>query len=287
MIVSCVIPTHRRPRLLFEALGGINSQSVSPGEVIVVDDADDPDTKRVVEQAAGKRSFALRYLVNERRGGVGSSRNLGAAAATGKVLAFLDDDDYWRPTYLEKTTSLMKETDSTAVVSWISVSRGDREGPQRQPAPGLTGDDVLAVNPGVTGSNLLIDKAAFERVGGYDEALWVSNDKDFFIRLLDAGLDYAVLAEPLVIKRAHSGARLATDPRRMEGLGAFLAKYEHRMSVKDRRILRAKMARVSAKAAGNPLAKAAYTAQWMALGGPLRIIARRKSIEAPAGAEKS
>ena len=68
-------------------------------EIIVVVDGPNPATEAVLAAMADPR---LRVLLNERAGGPGAARNRGAAVARGAWLAFLDDDDEYRPTMLER-----------------------------------------------------------------------------------------------------------------------------------------------------------------------------------------
>ena len=55
----------------------------------------------------------------------------------------------------------------------------------------------------MTGSNIVVRRDAFDRVDGFDPGLPVQNDRDFFLRLLEVGLAYAVQPEPLVSVREH------------------------------------------------------------------------------------
>lgn len=245
--IACVIPSHLRAARLEVALESVLGQRRAPDEVLVVDDAGDDATRAVVDRFARRSSIAVRYVRNDSRPGASASRNVGASASTATALAFLDDDDRWEADYLERAAAALGGVDF--VVTWLAVDLGDgmRAGPSMR--AGLLADEVLALNPGMTGSNLLITRAAFEAVGGFDEDLWVSNDKDLLIRLLDDGRRYAVVSEPLAVKQAHPDARLASPgPRRLEAMDRYLSKYGDRLSRRDRRLLLAKRARVVFKA---------------------------------------
>jgi glycosyltransferase involved in cell wall biosynthesis len=91
---SVVIPTYGRPRFLEEVLRSVYQQTVDSVEVIIVDDAS-PEPVRLPAGAP------VQLIRAEKNGGAASARNLGAAAAHGDALAFLDDDDIWLPTRLE------------------------------------------------------------------------------------------------------------------------------------------------------------------------------------------
>jgi hypothetical protein len=92
--VSVVIPTYNRPALLAEAIASVLAQTVDDLEVVVVDDGGPepavvPDDPRVV---------LLRHEVNQ---GKAAAVNAGIERSTGRIVAFLDDDDLWLPRRLE------------------------------------------------------------------------------------------------------------------------------------------------------------------------------------------
>ncbi len=84
--VSVIIPTYGRPTLLLDAIASVLAQQVAGIEIIVVDDAS-PEPITVTGDH-------LRHSISENRGSA-AARNLGVSAATGDILAFLDDDDQW------------------------------------------------------------------------------------------------------------------------------------------------------------------------------------------------
>lgn len=215
--VACVIPTHRRPGHLRAALASVLAQDHAV-EVVVVDDADDPGTRAVVEECGPDR---VAYLVNP-GAGASSSRNLGVRETSTEVVALLDDDDEWDPRYVSTALAVMTGRRVNAVFTQIARSAV-------LPAR-LDVRSVVAHNPGVTGSNIVIRREAFERVGGFDESLWVSNDKDFLVRFLDCELTYAVVTEPLVHYWHDASDRLTEpSPQRLRALQLYYTRYRDRM----------------------------------------------------------
>ncbi|WP_416366214.1 glycosyltransferase family 2 protein [Sphingomonas aerolata] len=118
--ISVVIPTHLRPALLQEAIDSVLAQTLPPSEIVVVDDADDRDTKDVVARSSQAASFAIRHVANA-AGGVCHSRNIGASAATGAWVAMLDDDDTWAPSF---SRTLAIDSMQAAQI-WRSVDSSD------------------------------------------------------------------------------------------------------------------------------------------------------------------
>lgn len=270
--VTCVIPTHGRPGLLRHALESVAGQTRAPDEVIVVDDTCSRETEHASRELAERSGLPIRYLAHPGGRGASSSRNAGARAARGDVLAFLDDDDRWAPRYLEAAVDTMVRTARPMVFTWLRVDSDDRPARLVRLPSGLTAADVLARNPGVTGSNIFLRREAFTAVGGFDEALWVSNDKDFLVRALDAELPYAVVPEGLVHKVVHPGERLtALTPRRVEGLRRYYAKHESRFSAEDRRWLQFHLRRVILAVAPDPVQRLRSLVGLVPLLGPTEL----------------
>jgi glycosyltransferase involved in cell wall biosynthesis len=99
MLVSVVIPTIDRPKLLLRAIESVLRQTHQEIEVIVVVDGPDPDTVSAVGAVHDPR---LQLVVNPQRSTAAGARNAGADRATGEWIAFLDDDDEWLPNKLER-----------------------------------------------------------------------------------------------------------------------------------------------------------------------------------------
>jgi GT2 family glycosyltransferase len=210
LTVSCIIPTHLRARFLVESLASVARQTAPPAEIIVVSDVDDSATAEVCERFAAESEIPLILDVNtDGPGGASSSRNRGARLSSGEALAFLDDDDTWEPTFLEKSTNVLARDAAAGVaVAWISMFTGDKVKLGPAITPGLRAHDVVAINPGVTGTNMVMRRSAFESIGGFDDALRMKNDTDFFYRYLKSGGRYAVVEERLANQRKHDAGQL-------------------------------------------------------------------------------
>jgi len=275
--VACIVPTHGRPDHLSSALDCILAQSRPPAEVIVVDDLDDARTAAVVAAAAGRAHFPVRHLANRANPGASGSRNVGASASTAEFLAFLDDDDAWLPGYLEYALDTLAHSGASAVITGLTRFRQDDTiqrivMPQRPTIEGR----LYERNFGMTGSNIVIARAAFEQVGGFDPALPVFNDWDFLIRMIGAGVSYAVQANPLVEWREHGGDRISTPTlRRAAGIEAFIAKHAAAMPERSRRNLMADALGIRRRNAGSTLGRVVLAARLLRLLGLREAIGRR------------
>lgn len=116
--VSVILPTHNRPRLLAEALDSLNKQTFMDTEVVIVDDASVPPVTL--------NKPRLRIIRHDISHGGATTKNTGIRHASGKVLAFLDDDDLYAPQYLERALEVLDHYPEIDVVfmgvSWFGTA---------------------------------------------------------------------------------------------------------------------------------------------------------------------
>lgn len=225
MRISCIIPTCDRPDMLAQSLASVFSQTRLPDEVIVADNGRSPAPipSEYIER--------VHMLSLPPRVGVSVARNMGAKAASGDILAFLDDDDLWSPDYLRQI-GMAFENGVACTISRLDALRDGHIVAYKNAAGLLTLEDLFTFNPGVTGSNIAILKSTFLTVGGFDEHLTTGEDKSLIIELLTTGTAVMALPDNQTIHREHTGERL-TDPASMaEGIRRFTEKYRERMSRK-------------------------------------------------------
>ena len=107
--IAAIIPTFNRSRLVQRAIESVLGQSVRPSQVIVVDDGSTDGTA----DACRKYGGAIEY-VRQANQGVSAARNHGIRLVRHPWTAFLDSDDYWAPTHLEKVTEAIQGTSGRA-----------------------------------------------------------------------------------------------------------------------------------------------------------------------------
>jgi glycosyltransferase involved in cell wall biosynthesis len=120
--VSVIIPTHNRASMVKEAIQSVLSQTYKDFELIVVDDGSTDNTHELVTSLSDKVVYV--YQPNNGRS---SARNHGIRLARGKYIAFLDSDDLFLPTKLQKQVSLM-EKNNDYLLSHTSYQHINAEG---------------------------------------------------------------------------------------------------------------------------------------------------------------
>ena len=219
--ISIVIPTFNRAHLVCETIDAILAQTISPDEVIVVDDGSTDDTQVVLARYAPR----ITVIRNQNCGDL-VSRNIGLRAAKGQLVAFCDSDDLWEPEFLEELSAFWRRSPEQNVVytnfrelrngSLASSSKFD-DAPKdfwagaRTIAPGWHIFDkpivarLLAFQPFFP-SCMMVNRAAFQAIGGWDEAVSRIVGCDFATALRVSNTPpIGVIRQPLVRIRKHTG----------------------------------------------------------------------------------
>ncbi len=185
-LVSIIIPHFNRCRLLVETLASVYKQTHSNWEVIVVDDGSREEELSAVERLVDER---VRVLIRK-DGDKGPSRcrNLGAQAAKGTFLLFLDSDDLLAPWCLESRLQLFRNSnDVDAVILPVAIFC-NTPGDTLQYWNDLNGDDDIArfvvSDPVWHTSSPMWRKASFQNIGGFNEKVMYGDDSELHLRSL-------------------------------------------------------------------------------------------------------
>jgi glycosyltransferase involved in cell wall biosynthesis len=199
-LVTAIITTHNRKELLKRAINSVFQQTYPSIELIVIDDASTDGTD---EYCKGQQSF--QYISIGKSKGGNYARNLGIRAASGEYVAFLDDDDYWLPSKIEKQVALIESKDCELVYCGrvLEIMKGNKiVYKNNYPDPLYYGDmhkNILLTICTVT-TNLLIKRQALLAIGLFDENLHFWQEYELTIRLAQRKPFYFV-NEPLSVYR--------------------------------------------------------------------------------------
>ena len=105
-LVSIIMPTYNCGRFIAEAIQSVLAQTYQAWELIIVDDGSTDNTADIVASFPDPR---IHYLCNEQNIGAALTRNKALREASGRYIAFLDSDDLWAPTKLERQIAFMQQ----------------------------------------------------------------------------------------------------------------------------------------------------------------------------------
>ena len=186
-LVSVVMPTYKRSDKLIRAIDSVLKQTYSNIELLLINDNDPSDNfteelKKRVEPFLSDPRFRL--IIQEKHINGAVARNVGIKQAKGEYIAFLDDDDWWKPQKIERQIETLKKLSS----EWGGVScKIERYNNEilvlRQPSypSGYVYKDVLMLNSDFETGSLLLKHSALDETGYFDEKLLRHQDLQLLI----------------------------------------------------------------------------------------------------------
>lgn len=196
--VSVVIPTLNRCLLLKRAIDSVLNQSVSPNEVIVIDNGSSDETINMIST-----NYPDIIFLTEEKIGVSASRNQGIKKSNSEWVAFLDSDDVWEPFKLEKQLTFNNRFKTNfrfihTNETWIRNGKFLNQMKKHEKSGGDLFKNCLKLCC-ISPSSSMIKKEVFKDYGFFDEELQVCEDYDMWVRIT-AKENVGYLSESLVIK---------------------------------------------------------------------------------------
>lgn len=187
---TIIIPLYNKENYIGKAIGSILAQTFQDFEIVVVDDC---STDGSVSKAREISSDKIRFIRHDKNKGLSASRNTGIRHATSDYVAFLDADDFWKPTFLEKIKALIDRFPEASLfaTSYIEVFPGDKLVLPSVNKSDLDASEMILIHdffvknnrqPVYNHSSLCVKTTFFDTVGFYDETINFSEDVDFNIR---------------------------------------------------------------------------------------------------------
>lgn len=204
--VSVVIPAYNSMTYLPETIGSVLNQTFTDFEVIVVNDGSSDNTEQWVAQISDPRI----KLISQENQGLSGARNTGIERANGEYIAFLDADDLWESTKLEKQVRCLDEHREVGLVyTWVNLinEAGKPTGRTfKNYAEGNVWETLIEHNIVESGSVAMVRRHCFETCGVFDRNLRsFVEDWDMWLRIASR-YSFKVIQEPLVYYRQHSNS---------------------------------------------------------------------------------
>ncbi|MCT7995763.1 glycosyltransferase family 2 protein [Laspinema olomoucense] len=202
--VSVIIPAYNSMTYLPETLQSLLAQTYSDFEAIIINDGSTDHTQEWVSQQTDPRI----KLISQVNKGLSGARNTGIEAATGEYLAFLDADDLWHPTKLQKQVECLDNNPDVGLVySWVALinEHGIPTGRLfKNSQEGNVWEHLILQNIVESGSGAMVRRQCFETCGVFDVNLRsFVEDWDMWLRIA-LHYPFKAISEPLVYYRQHS-----------------------------------------------------------------------------------
>lgn len=230
-LVSVIITTYRNEIYLPRAIDSVLRQSYQPIELIVVDDnPPDSDARRATEAVMAHYPQAIYLRHPENRNG-SAARNTGIRAATGRYIAFLDNDDFYFTDHIASCVRALREhPDCGAVVCGVVKIRGGICWEQIAPPQGDLPKELLFRETALgTGSNLFVTADTVRAIGGFDERFRRHQDLEFGIRYFARDKAWA-LEEVQIVKEMDGFSNMPDLPRFLQTKELFWDTFRDRLS---------------------------------------------------------
>jgi glycosyltransferase involved in cell wall biosynthesis len=200
MRFSVIIPLYNKAPYVKKAIESVLEQTWRDFELVVVDDGSSDDSYAIAESVLKECTIPYQ-LIHQKNTGVSTARNNGVATSHGDFLCFLDADDWWMPTFLEKMDGLIRDYPEAGIygTNYYYVKNGIEK-------VCILGVETGYINycriyaerlkmPLWTGATSL-SKKIFHEMGGFRPHLRLGEDFDLWIKI---ALKYKVafLNEPL------------------------------------------------------------------------------------------
>ncbi len=221
-LISVVIPCYNDGAYLTETVEKVKKQTYKNFEIIIVNDGStDEKTLQTLEllTSPGVQVF------HKQNGRMSSARNFGVHHANGTIIAALDADDYFHPSFFEKALIILKEHENVGVVTSYIQMFGDF----KKVSKPRGGDAFNFLFSSQCPACAIVRKNCWDEVGGYDEEMKNGyEDWEFYIRITKKGWYVHVIPQKLFYYRQtkKSTHKNFTMPNRAQIINYIIEKHK-------------------------------------------------------------
>ena len=183
-LVSVIIPVYNVEKYIERTLKSVFKQTYSNIEIVLVDDQSIDNTAEIIKRNQETHPEIV-YFLQPRNMGAGYARNKALELARGQYVAFLDADDMWKPTKIEKQVRLLEEKRGSFCFTAIEMVDGEyRLIKRKRTVRDVIDYKFLLSNTMIPTSGVMVDrwiKGDFRmhlRRGGQDYATWLELLRD-------------------------------------------------------------------------------------------------------------
>ena len=170
-LISIIISAYNSENKIEKCLNALSNQTYNQIEIIAVDVGSTDKTNEIIKKFLEKNKNI--YLLEQKRQGPGAAKNLASKKANGKILVFVDSDEYPRKDYIEKLTKPIRENKTkTAIGAWYLAQ-------PKNPWARCRFDDASKIRYHAMKSGVFraIKKDFFNQLGGFNTSKGYSDDR--------------------------------------------------------------------------------------------------------------
>lgn len=230
-LVSVVLPTYGRPEMLLDAVKSVIHQTYSSLELLVIDDHSPVPAKETLESVSTTQFRTIRIIRHDENKGANVARNTGIKNASGDFIAFLDDDDRWDPTKIERQVAIFKKVDDTVGVVYTGQrfvnDQGNTTSFHVSEIEGTVTKQLLCGARVAPFSSVMVRSEIIPQAGLPDERFPCWQDREWYVRL-SRHCEFKPIPEPLVVRRIGDYDQIGDDyiQKRDRAYPLFLKKHQ-------------------------------------------------------------
>ena len=199
--LGVLVTYHNEKTLLTECLDSLLNQEEKPDEIIVYDDASEFPAEKYLTEVS-----PIKIIRGTAQKGPAVARNILLNSSQSNYIHFHDCDDLFHKSWCKRIRKAIKESNAGLIISEVSSYKDGKlsENCIMNLGRFKSGDDFIkfVLRHAILTSSTVIRRDWAMKIKGFRECLLQSEDYDFHIRLIAAGIDYLIILEPLILKRS-------------------------------------------------------------------------------------
>ncbi len=208
--VSVIVPVYNSAAFLRQALDSVVSQSYREIELIVIDDGSTDESVKIA------RSYPAAKIYEQNHQGACRARNLGLRKANGEYIKFLDSDDIFEPSIIEKQAEFMSNNMDNIIVYGDIIHFNDIAGKKRKDIVKISSDksqELQLLRRNIQTSAPLYRRSDLIRLNGFDDRLLRAQEFNLHLRLSLSGLRFVRLPGISTHVRKHEAPHRITNQK--------------------------------------------------------------------------
>ncbi len=205
-LVSVIMNCYNGEKYLKEAIDSVLAQTYTNYEIIFWDNVSTDNSRKIVESYNDKR---IKYFLADKHVSLGESRNLAIEKSNGKYLAFLDSDDWWKKTKLEKTLIPFKDNKIGIVYTngytFYEKKARQKKFYKKKQKSGWLFEDLISNYQVMVPSVMIRKKALTNLTEWFDTKFSMIEEFDLLVRI-SKNWKVAYIHESLCFWRAHASS---------------------------------------------------------------------------------